>query len=458
MNPANRARARNDNNVARVTVLSRLRVLASTILAAALLVSSVGVASHVAHAAPPNGPVPSVYQPLRTTAPVPTTTGLTKALQGLVSGKSLGKFSMVVVDPVTEQTLFSDTPGKARIPASVTKVMTAAAVLSALGPQYRVVTSTKKSGSSLYLVGGGDPLMPRAKGMNSLKELAQRTARELKSQGVRQVSVLFDASLFSGPKLGPGWKSSYPAVGVAAPVSALTVGGARTSPGAITRVKNPARQTAWLFAKRLRNQGITVTAIAKGQTPTSATPVASVQSASMGEVVERMLRDSDNDAAEILAHLVGVKVNGEGSFASGARATIATLKRSGINVDRLSLSDGSGLSSQNKVTGETVSQILTDMVRGDEPAWASIAAGLPVAGKTGTLKDRFNSRGTKAGAGVVRAKTGSLTGVSALAGTVLDRSGRLLVFTMMANGVNSIYSARDSIDRIATKIAKCGCS
>ena len=64
---------------------------------------------------------------------------------------------------------------------------------------------------------------------------------------------------------------------------------------------------------------------------------------------------------------------------------------------------------------------------------------------------------TRAGSGVVRAKTGSLTGVSALAGTVLDRSGRLLVFVMMGNKVGSNANARNSMDLIAAKLAKCGC-
>jgi len=124
---------------------------------------------------------------------------------------------------------------------------------------------------------------------------------------------------------------------------------------------------------------------------------------------------------------------------------------------KLNLFDGSGLSRQNKMTSTTVAQVLTEMVRGDKPQWAAIATGLPVAGRTGTLDNRFDTKKTKAGAGVVRAKTGSLTGVSALAGTVLDKSGRLLVFVMMGNKVGSLTSARNSMDLIATKLAKCGC-
>ena len=129
----------------------------------------------------------------------------------------------------------------------------------------------------------------------------------------------------------------------------------------------------------------------------------------------------------------------------------------GIDTEDLKLADGSGLSTGNRVSAQVVAEILTDMVRGDQPQWASIATGLPVAAETGTLEDRFDSRGTRAGAGVVLAKTGSLTGVSSLAGTVKDRDGRLLVFVMMGNKVPSLFSARNSMDRIAASLAKCGC-
>ena len=265
------------------------------------------------------------------------------------------------------------------------------------------------------------------------------------------------SALFSGPSLGPQWKSTYPRLGVAAPVSALAVGGARVSPGANSRVSNPAKQTAQLFAQRLRNQGIKVAKIRKGQTPSAAQTIAQVQSEPISEIVEVMIRDSDNDVAEILAHLVGVRVAGEGSFVGGAKAMASVLGSKGIDTGELTLADGSGLSTGNRVSAKVVAEILTDMVRGDQPQWASIASGLPVAAETGTLEDRFDSRGTRAGAGVVLAKTGSLTGVSSLAGTVKDRDGRLLVFVMMGNKVPSLFSARNSMDQIAASLAKCGC-
>ncbi len=408
-------------------------------------------------AAPPTGPVPSVYRPLSSTAAAPSITGLDRWIGKLTQSASLGGFSMLVVDPVSEKPLFSDQQEKARIPASINKVLTAAAALSALGPTYRMSTRAEFDGTNVYLIGGGDPMLPKAKGINSLKALAIKTAGALSVRDITSIRLFYDDSLFTGPSLGPGWKTSFPKGGVAAPVSALSVGGARVRPGSVARVTDPGKQAAQLFAKRLKKAGINVTGIVRGQTPTGATQFASVSSEPLSAIVKKMLRESDNDIAEILSHLVGKKTLGEASFAGGARATKLVLGRNGISTTDLKLFDGSGLSRQNRITTTTVAQVLTEMVRGDRPEWAAIATGLPVAGRTGTLDTRFDTKKTKAGAGVVRAKTGSLTGVVALAGTVLDKSGRLLVFVMIGNKVKSLTTARDSMDRIATKLAKCGC-
>ena len=431
----------------------RLGVAAGLLgLACGLLVAPASV-----WAAPPAGPVPSVYEPLSSSAPAPSITGLDRAIGKLTQTASLGEFSMLVVDPVSEKPVFSDQVNKSRTPASVSKLLTAAAALSALGPNTRLATRATLAGSDLYLVGGGDPLLRKAKGENSLKALALDTIKALRARKVINVRLFFDDSLFTGPTLGPGWKSSFPQAGIAAPVSALSVGGARISPRSVARVSNPAKQAGRLFAKRLKKAGIVVSQVKRAQSPSGSTQLASVFSEPVSTIVEVMLRESDNDAAEVLAHLVGKKIVGEGSFSGGARATKRVLNQNGVSTAKLQLFDGSGLSRQNKITSTTVAQLLTEMVRGDEPQWSAIATGLPVAGRTGTLESRFDTKKTRAGSGVVRAKTGSLTGVSALAGTVLDRSGRLLVFVMMGNKVGSNANARNSMDLIAAKLAKCGC-
>jgi D-alanyl-D-alanine carboxypeptidase/D-alanyl-D-alanine-endopeptidase (penicillin-binding protein 4) len=80
---------------------------------------------------------------------------------------------------------------------------------------------------------------------------------------------------------------------------------------------------------------------------------------------------------------------------------------------------------------------------------------LPVA--EGTLADRFAGSGLIAGVGVVRAKTGTLTGVSSLAGTVVDADGRMLAFAVIADAVPTASSGRAALDAVATALVGCGC-
>jgi D-alanyl-D-alanine carboxypeptidase/D-alanyl-D-alanine-endopeptidase (penicillin-binding protein 4) len=97
------------------------------------------------------------------------------------------------------------------------------------------------------------------------------------------------------------------------------------------------------------------------------------------------------------------------------------------------------------------------MAKGADPDLAAIAPGLAVAGLTGTLADRFTTPQTAAGRGFVHGKTGTLTGVISLAGTVQDADGRVLIFAIIANKVGSLDRARETMDRIASQLATCGC-
>ncbi|MBW0010256.1 MAG: D-alanyl-D-alanine carboxypeptidase, partial [Pseudonocardiales bacterium] len=80
----------------------------------------------------------------------------------------------------------------------------------------------------------------------------------------------------------------------------------------------------------------------------------------------------------------------------------------------------------------------------------------PVAGGSGTLADRFHGPAGDAGRGWVRAKTGTLTGVNSLAGTVLDADGGMLVFALLSNGPNPV-AARPRLDALAAELRSCGC-
>ena len=127
--------------------------------------------------------------------------------------------------------------------------------------------------------------------------------------------------------------------------------------------------------------------------------------------------------------------------------------------------DGSGLSVNDAVPATLLTELLGSAAAPDSHADASdqqrtvalrpILVGLPVAGGSGTLADRYHGPAA-AGRGWVRAKTGTLTGVNSLAGTVLDFDGRMLVFALLSNGPNPV-SVRPRLDALAAGLRSCGC-
>jgi D-alanyl-D-alanine carboxypeptidase/D-alanyl-D-alanine-endopeptidase (penicillin-binding protein 4) len=436
------------------------RTLTAALTAGALLLApALPVA---ADSSPPPAPAPAVLAPLDTAgAPAATPEGVQDAIGRLVR-RDLGDASVVVLDPTTDTVLLDRAGDRPRIPASTAKLATAAAALSVLGAQARIPTVAAREGETLYLVGGGDPSLVRGRGGNplaggsaSLRELARATADALTTDSA--VQLVYDDSAFRGPGLGPAWPSSFPAAGVAAPVTALVVDGGRVRPGALSRVSDPARQAATVFASLLRDRGVVVSEVRKGRAPESVTEVARVESPPVVDLVQRMLTESENNYAEALAHLVGGKALDKPTFAGGARATEEALAGLGIDVDGLDLADGSGLSVRNRAPARVLADLLAEAVQGDQPVLAPIPPGLAVAGLTGTLADRFSTAATRPGRGFVHAKTGTLTGVSSLAGTVQDRDGRVLVFAMIANNVASLAGTRETMDVIASRLATCGC-
>lgn len=397
-------------------------------------------------------------QIIDSTAPAPTRSGIGVKLKPVLPADT----KVAVADPTTQTVVFGRQANAVAIPASTMKLVTAASVLTALGPNARVSTKVVRSGKTITLVGGGDPTLvtsrpqgtpgPEAGGPASLADLANRTIEQLPAGTA--VRLKYDASLFTGPTLGPGWSSSFPSAGVAAPVSALVVDGAHTKTGTISRVNDPARQAADAFASLLRGDGLVVKGVSAGQAPADAEVVATVESMTIADMVERAETDSDNDVAEALAHLAGAKRSGDASFAGGGQASMTALAELGIPTDGLVIVDGSGLSPENRIAPSTLTAVLTAAVRMQPAELWPITSGLAVAGLTGTMIDRMDTLA----AGVVRAKTGTLIGVSALAGTVRDADGRVLVFAFLAGNVASVDGVRAALDDSASALAYCGCT
>jgi D-alanyl-D-alanine carboxypeptidase/D-alanyl-D-alanine-endopeptidase (penicillin-binding protein 4) len=135
------------------------------------------------------------------------------------------------------------------------------------------------------------------------------------------------------------------------------------------------------------------------------------------------------------------------------------LRDLGVPLTGATVYDGSGLSRANRLDPATLLALLRLAADPEHPELRAVLTGLPVAGFTGSLAYRFED-GARAGTGTVRAKTGTLTGVSGLAGVVTDRDGTPLVFVVVADkvAVADTLDARAALDRIAADLAGCACT
>jgi len=371
-----------------------------------------------------------------------------------------GRVAFAAVDARTGDAVAAVGSG-AFIPASTAKVLTAFTALSSLDPLQRFTTSVVRQGDQLVLVGGGDPYLrsepPEKKvfGVEAdVQTLAARTAAALRTAGISDVQVDYNAARFSGPSFNPAWEASYRAENLVTPITALWVD--RGIDDGV-RGADPAADAADAFADALEDLGIEVGGDHRAvAVPAGATPVASVRSASVARITEEMLVSSDNEAAEVLLRQAALASGRKGSFADGVATVREVLQANGIDTTGLSLHDGSGLSRRNRIAPVTLAQALAKAVA--TPRTASLIADLPVANFSGTLDRRFGTEDD--GRGVVRAKTGTLTDVHSLAGVVTDRVGTPIVFAVMVDQAKGIpeAEAEDALDAVAASLARCVCS
>ncbi|MGP8300042.1 D-alanyl-D-alanine carboxypeptidase/D-alanyl-D-alanine endopeptidase [Streptomyces inhibens] len=427
------------------------------------------------HAARPDRPAPSAPPVLpslggravgaagRGAAPVPTNAGLADALAPLLKDPALGSLRTAsVLDVAAGREVFGAGQDKAATPASTIKLATAVAALSALGPDHRIDTTVVLAGKDrIVLVGGGDPTLtarsPRPGAEEqpaNLRTLADATARALKQRHLAKISLGYDTSAYSGPvthPLGPNENI--------APVTPLMTDEARlddSEHGTAPRDADPAHTAARTFADLLHERGITVDGDPTGA-KASAKPerIAAVHSLPLSALVERMLTYSDNDIAEALARQTAIAARRPASFAGAGKAVRTALERAHLPLAGAVFEDGSGLDRDDKVSAALLSRLLLRASDPEYPALRPVVTGLPVAAFTGTLSNRYTGQST--GAGAVRAKTGTLTGVNTLAGTVVDADGRLLVFSFMTTGTTDRQGAQQALDKLASAVANCGC-
>jgi serine-type D-Ala-D-Ala carboxypeptidase/endopeptidase (penicillin-binding protein 4) len=426
----------------------------------------------------PAGATP-VLDPVIGSADAPggaTAAGVSAAIAPVLSspvfGQSLG---VVVTNIATGQVLYASNADAGFTPASTNKLATAVAALKVLGPAARLTTKvvTGASRGSIVLVGGGDPTLTAGRlpaadypQPASLTQLASQTARELLARGERSVQLSYDASLYTGPGLGPGWPQSYVTSGNVGTITSLEVDQGRvTSAGTPEddelsgglRSADPAQQAADVFAGYLATDGVTVSGAAQPATaPAGAATLASVQSPPLSEIVQWMLEQSNNVIAENLARQVAIATGQPASFSGAAAAVTSVLQGLGVT-GTLQLYDGSGLSPNDKIAPAVLVQLIR--LAATTPRLRSVLTGVPVEGFSGTLAPGGSlfGAGGGAGLGVVRAKTGNLNNVVALAGSAYAQNGQLLAFAVMADQVPNETTAATQMVDLADVLAGCGC-
>lgn len=413
--------------------------------------------------------VPAPASALDDSAPVPTT--IPDKVDKVLSDAKVKGFGIEVRDGLSDDVLYAKSENKPRTPASVTKVLTASAALLTIGGEKRLSTTTSfdPATSTVTLTGGGDSLLGAGEsqpgsinGHAGLKTLAQETAASLQDKNVAEVALDLDTSRYSGKDFSSGWERSDIAKGVITPIQPLMIDTAYVGSKDKEwrrRSAHPAKDAFNVFAKELKAAGITVTKSPEPAADTSAegseAELASVESATISEVVEYALVHSDNVVAEVLGNEVAIAQGEPGSLESGPKAVLTALADS-VDLGKTHLEDTSGLSYDNQISPHDLTTILQASVVADD-SLSSLISYMPVGGLTGTLTQRFTK--DKNAAGTVHAKTGTLSTVTSLAGGVLDEDGRYLVFTLQIDDVDKdkILEARKTVDDIVTVLANCGC-
>jgi D-alanyl-D-alanine carboxypeptidase/D-alanyl-D-alanine-endopeptidase (penicillin-binding protein 4) len=443
-------------------------------------------ASPTASATPDPTPTP-VLAAADDSGTAPTAAGVRAAITPLLEAGPLGpRVNVSIADAATGESLFAQNADTMTTPASTTKLVTAAAVLAARGPAYRLATRAVAGAQpgEVVLIGGGDPTLSVAAkgqfpGAARLDKLAAQVKKALGGQ--QPTKVIIDTSLYRGPVTAPGWDGDVIGGGQVARIQALMTNAGRVEPvhnefGGDPRFADPALAAGRAFARQL---GVDAGAVSKGKAPAaveSTTPSASpsaaagapatpgaelgkVESPPLVHVVDWMLEQSDNVIAEALARQVALAAGQEASFAGAAEAMNAKLGELGLPAEEAVLSDASGLSRRNKISPKLLTDLLTLAASGKHPELSGMFGGLPVAGWSGTLRTRFVTPSpNRIGQGLVRAKTGTLTGVNTISGQLVTADGRLLVFAIMADQTGESVAARQALDKIAAKLVTCGCS
>lgn len=467
--PEERKRSRKPLLITVISLVAVVAVAAGVVFGVPGLSGKLGLTGEDAPAiAAPPAPVsysPALHGP-DAAAPGPTKTGVEQALSAAMADPALGDVTGIVIDPATGTALYENDATGPVTPASTGKLLTAAAALLTLDHSEQLVTKVVEGDQpgEVIIVGGGDPTISSLKvgtesvypGAAHLSDLVD----QVKASGAQVQTVHIDQSRYVAPGLAPSWLQADIGLGYIAPVVPAMLDGDRqdAKTNYSPRTTDPGRALVDEFATRI---GASPASDLEKKAPADAKVLGEIRSAPVTQLVDNMLNHSDNTLGDVLAHEVALKAGEEPSFEGGSKAMLDVLRQNGFDVEGVVLRDGSGMSEENKVTAKLLAQVLAVAASpdGKDPRTAKLRpmlGGLPVAGGSGTLAERYDDADSAGGKGWVRAKTGSLTGINSLAGVVLDKDNRPLVFAFLTSGTQAT-SARPALDRVSATLRGCGC-
>ena len=432
-----------------------------------MLIGGIGISSNstaeTIDIVPPAPAQIGILQPVTVVAGIDPAVVTSIVQEELVDPRLGGGVTAFVIDANSGKVLVDINGQQAMIPASTLKIFTGIAAMNVLGAQTRFETLVKREGNQLTIIGGGDPTLvsqtpenwrgkpPGSEQPPSLDQLADLAVVAIGPTPEAFV-VNFDDSLFESPKAHSTWPDQYLRTGEVAPAQGLIMDFGINDSEAV--MKDPAKSAAQYFADALTARGIPATLGERKVAGDTASVLTSIKSATVTDIVERMITTSNNTMAEFLAHHIG-GANGEYTYESGAKATMEALTAAQIDLTGVTILDGSGLSRSNQASAKSLVSALSYASKTDGSAWTNLS-GLPVAGISGTLVDRYDVG--EPGRGTVRAKTGTLSKVVALSGTLVDASGDVLIFTFIANEVPSgTKQGEAALDEVVKALVQCGC-
>lgn len=367
--------------------------------------------------------------------------------------------------------LYAANADTARVPASTFKILTFFTLSRHANLQARLTTRAVRQGDALYLVAGGDSLLgagasdpKQVVGRAGLATLAEQTVKAIAAgeKPAGAMPVYLDTALFTGPGVNPGWEEGDVSSGQITAIHPMaleshTVPGKSTASGPV-RPEDAAVAAQQAFVDALntagKDSGLSFTLAERAATPTGATEVGAVESATLFEQAQHMMLESDNALAEVLGRYAAIAAGREGSAEAAQQTVHQTLVDAGVTVDNLVQADVCGLSLTDRVTARTLVQTVA-LLNADERAEQLMQA-FPLAGVNGTLTDRFAAANSVHARGFVRAKTGTLYTVSSLCGVATRPDGTRLIFTIILNdlgGAAALPAAKERADAAAAAVA-----